>query len=152
MANGRMYSVALDHISVTNDSDQDILEFVNGSAAAMVLHSITLTSAYSTDERVRLRILRRTTTGSGGSAATENPLDGLNTVAANCAVSYLVTTPGTGGAVLDAAEWPQIHPWQWFPSPACQILVPVSGRLALHLGTAVGTTRSWSVTTVWEEL
>lgn len=149
---GRMFAVALDHISVTNDSDQDVLEFVNGSAASLVLHELRLTSAYTADERVRLRILRRTTTGAGGSAATEVPIDGGAVITANCAVNYLVTAPGTGGSVLDADEWSQLSPWRWLPTPACMIIVPASGRLALHLGSEVAATRSWSVVAKWEEV
>lgn len=151
MANGRIYSVGLAAISVTNDADQDILEMVNGSSASLTLLELRVTSSLTTDERVQLRILRRSTTGSGGTAATESAIDGNNSVTANCAVSYLVTTPGTAGAVLAADHWSQLSPYRWVPTPKCEIVVPPGGRLALNLATAVGATRTWSVTAVWEE-
>lgn len=151
MANGRVYAVGLAGISVTNDSDQDLLEFVNGANSSLRLLELRVTSSLTTDERVQLRLLRRSTTGSGGTAATENALDENNSAAAGCAVSYLVTTPGTAGAVLAADHWSQLSPWRWVPTPACEIVVKASGRLALNLGTAVGSTRTWSVSAVWEE-
>lgn len=151
MAQGRVYSVALDAVSVTTDADQDLLEFVNGAAASLRLLELRVTSSHTSDERIKLRILRRTTTGSGGSGATENPHDGNNTVTANCVVSYLVTTPGTGGAILAADWFTQLAPYRWVPTPVCEILVPASGRLALHIGTAVASTRTWCATAVWEE-
>lgn len=148
---GRMYTVPLVGISVTNDSDQDIFEMVNGSAAAAILHGFELNSTLTTDERVSLRLLRRSTTGSGGSAATEVPLDAGDSAAA-LAVASLVTTPGTAGAVLQAWQWSQLAPLIYLPTPEARIVIAPSGRLALNLQTAVASTRTWSGYVVWEEL
>lgn len=140
-----MYSVPLENLSVTNDSDQDIFELIAPSDAVVRLHHFELYSAVTTDERVRLRLARRSTTGSGGSAATEVALDGVSEASGGgVAVSTLVTTPGTVGDVLLAWYWSQLSPFVYLPTPECRIVVPPSGRLALNLLTAVASTRNWS--------
>lgn len=149
---GRMYAVPFDNLSVTNDSDQDIFELVNGSTVSCVIHQFELYSATTTDERVRLRLLRRSTTGSGGTGATEVSLDGGNTVSAVAAVSQLVTTPGTAGAVMKAWFWSQLSPLIYLPTPEERVIVSPSGRVALNLQTAVASTRNWSGFVVWEEV
>jgi hypothetical protein len=149
---GLKYYCPIDNMSVTNDSDQDVLEFVNGSGVAVVVHQIRLSSSYTSDERVRLRLLRRSTTGSGGSAATEKPALSINTVAAALAVSSLVTAPGTAGDILWADWWHQLSPWDTLLIPELRITIPPSGRLGLNLETAVGSTRNWSAYAAWEEI
>lgn len=152
MATGRVYTVPFDNLSVTNDSDQDIFEIVNGSTSAVILTGFELYSATTSDERVRLRLLRRSTTGSGGTGATEVPLDGGNTVTAAAAVSQLVTTPGTAGAILHAWYWSQLSPLIYLPTPEEQVIVSPSGRLCLNLETAVASTRNWSGFVKWAEV
>lgn len=152
MAIGRVYSVPFENLSVTNDSDQDIFEIVNGSTSALVLLGFELYSATTSDERVRLRLLRRSTTGSGGSAATEVPLDGGNTVSAAAAVATLVTAPGTAGSILKAWYWSQLSPLIYLPTPEEQVIVSPSGRVALNLLTAVASTRNWSGFVKWAEV
>ena len=71
MSVGRVYTVALDGLTVTNDSSQDVWEMINGAGVACVLLGFELYSATTSDERVKLTLLRRTTTGSSGSAATQ---------------------------------------------------------------------------------
>lgn len=149
---GRIYSVPFENLSVTNDSDQDIFEIVNGSTSALVLLGFELYSATTSDERVRLRLVRRSTTGSGGTGATEVALDGGNTVAAGAAVSHLVTTPGTVGAILKAWYWSQLSPLIYLPTPEEQVIVSPSGRVCLNLLTAVGSTRNWSGFVKWAEV
>jgi hypothetical protein len=152
MSVGRVYTVALDGLTVTNDSSQDVWEMVNGAGVACVLLGFELYSATTSDERVKLTLLRRSTTGSAGSAATENPLDGGNTVTAGCAVNTLVTTQGTAGAVLAGWQWSQLSPLIYLPTPEEQIVIPPSGRLALALGTAVAASRTWSGSLRWMEV
>jgi hypothetical protein len=152
MSVGRVYTVGFDGLTVTNDSSQDFWEMVNGAGVACVLLGFELYSATTSDERVKLTLLRRTTAGSSGSAATENPLDGGNTVTAACAVNTLVTTQGTAGAVLAGWQWSQLSPLIYLPTPEEQIVIPPSGRLALALGTAVAASRTWSGSLRWMEV
>lgn len=149
---GRLYSAPLDAISVTTDSDQDIWEMVCGSTYRAVLHEFALTSNSTTDERVRLRLVRRSTTGTGGSAITEVPLDGGNTRSNGTSVTALVTTPGTVGDIIAGWQWSQQDELLFLPTPECRIIVSESARLALHLNTAVASTRTWSGRVIFEEL
>lgn len=152
MATGRVYYAPFVNLTLTNDADQDIWELVNGSTSAVVLLGYTLTSATTSDERLNLRLLRRTTTGASGSAVTEVPADGGNTVSASAAVSTLVTAPGTAGAILDGFYWSQLSPLIYLPTPEEQIIVPPSGRLCLHLQTAVASSRNISGSVRWAEV
>ena len=93
---GRMYVSPL-ALSVTNDADQDVWRLNAGSTKPLILHEVYISSEVTTDERVNLRLVRRTSDGTGGSAEAENELDGGNTVAAAAAMTSLVTTPGTAG-------------------------------------------------------
>lgn len=148
---GRLYTVAFDALSVTNDADQDIFEMVNGSTVAAILHSFELHSNVTTDERVRLRLCRRSTTGSGGTGATENP-NAAGDSAAALAVSTLVTTPGTIGVIMKGWQWSQLAPLIYLPVPEARVVIAPSGRLCLNLQTAVASTRTWSGEVTWEEI
>jgi hypothetical protein len=138
-----VYTVPFDNLSVTNDSDQDIWEILAPSDAAVELVHFELYSAVTTDERVRLRLVRRSTAGSGGAGATEVPARGT-LAAVGTAVTQLNTTPGTAGDVLLAWYWSQLSPLVYLPTPESRILLPPSGRIGLNLETAVASTRNWS--------
>lgn len=147
----RVYTVPFVGLSVTNDSDQDIFELVNGTGVAAVVHGFELNSSLTSDERVSLRLVRRSTTGSGGTGATEVPLEvGDSTPAV--AISTLVTTPGTIGAILQGWQWSQLAPLIYIPPPESRPKLPPSGRLCLNLQTAVAATRTWSGSVTWEEI
>lgn len=148
----RLYVIPFDALTVTNDADQDIWELVAPAAGPCILHGFSLTSATTTDERVRLRLVRRSTTGSGGSASTEVPLEDGNTMAAGAALSTLVTTPGTIGDILKGWQWSQQGELLYLPTPELRPSISVSARLALNLQTAVASSRTWSGWCSWEEV
>jgi len=153
MTIGRVYKIPFDSIAVTTDADQDIFEMVPGSVRDVVLHGFSLTSDYTTDERCRLRLLRRSTTGSGGAAATEVPGHPGNTNTADCAINQLVTTPGTIGAILLGWRWSQQGELLYLPTPEIREVAVKSGdRLCLNLQSALGGTRNWSGWVAWEEI
>jgi hypothetical protein len=146
-----VYTVPFDNLSVTNDSDQDIWELVGPADAAVKLHHFELYSATTTDERVRLRMVRRSTTGSGGTGATEVSTDGVSEASGGgVAVSQLVTTPGTVGDILLSWYWSQLSPLVYLPTPETRFVIPPSGRICLNLETAVASTRNWSGFVVYE--
>lgn len=146
----RVYTVPLVALAVTTDADQDIFEIVMGAGVVGHLLSYMLESALTTDERLNWRLLRRTTTGSGGTGCTEVPVD-AGDAAATAAVSQLVTTPGTAGAVLDAGCWSTLTPRHMLEIPESRIKIPPGGRLGFNLQTAVGATRSFSGFVKWAE-
>lgn len=148
---GRIYTAPLSNLSVTNDADQDIIELVNGSGVVAILHAIEINSALTTDERVRMRFCRRSTTGSGGSAVTEVP-NSVGDATPAVAVTTLVTAPGTIGAIMPEFYWSQLAPFIHLPVPEDRIIIAPSGRLCLNLLTAVASTRSWSGSVTWEEI
>jgi len=153
MTIGRVYKVPFDALSVTNDADQDIFEMLPGSVRDIVLHGFSLTSSNTADERARLRLVRRSTTGTGGAGATEVPIHPGNTNTADCAVATLVTTPGTIGAILMGWQWSQQGELLYLPTPEMREVAVKSGdRLALNLQTAVAATRTWSGWVCWEEI
>ncbi len=148
---GRIYTVPLDAISVTTDADQDIFGIASNSAKQVILHGFSLTSSYTTDERLRLRLIRRTAVGSGGSAATSVAADQGNAIAATATVRTLDTTPGTGSTILNGWQWSQQGELLYLPTPELREVMSVSSFLALNLQTAAGGTRTWSGWVRWEE-
>jgi hypothetical protein len=148
---GRIYTVPLDAISVTNDADQDIFEIASNSAKQVVLHGFSLTSAYTTDERARLRLIRRTASGSGGGTATVLAADQGNGVAGTATVETLNTTPGTGANILKAWQWSQQGELLYLPTPELREVISVSSFLCLNLQIALGGTRTWSGWIAYEE-
>ncbi|EFK96683.1 hypothetical protein LDC_1287 [sediment metagenome] len=138
-----VYTVPFDNLSVTNDSDQDIFQITAPADAAVKLVGFEFYSATTTDERVRLRLVRRSTAGSGGAGAVEVPATGTS-AAVGTAVVQLNTTPGTIGDILLAWYWSQLSPLTYAPIPEGMIVIPPSGILALNLETAVASTRNWS--------
>jgi hypothetical protein len=146
-----VYTVPFSNLSVTNDSDQDIFEITAPSDAAVILHHFEFYSAVTTDERVRLRLVRRSTAGSGGAGATEVPVAGT-AAAVGTAVVQLNTTPGTVGDVLLAWYWSQLSPLIYLPTPECRIILPPGGRIGLNLETAVASTRNWSGFVKFQEI
>jgi hypothetical protein len=144
MSGGLVYTVPLDALSVTNDSDQDIVIIGANSGTTLEILELRVTSAHTTAEPVRLRLIRRTSAGTGGSSITPNAINEGNTAAANFTASSLVTTPGTGGAVLHGWQWNQQSELLFLPVPETIVTVSASQYLALHLQTAMGGTRTWS--------
>ncbi len=149
---GRIYTAPLDNISVTNDADQDIFEIASNSAKQVILHGFSLTSAYTTDERARLRLIRRTASGSGGSTATVLAADQGNAIAATATVETLNTTPGTGANILNGWQWSQQGELLYLPTPELRDVISVSSFLCLNLQVALGGTRTWSGWVRWEEV
>lgn len=146
-----VYTVPFDNLSVTTSSDQNIWQIAAPSTRIVRLLHFELYSATTTDERVRLRLMRYTTAGSGGTGATE-VLAGATSAAVGATVTQLVTTPGTDSDVLLAWYWSQLSPLVYLPTPEAQIEIAPSGIVGLHLETAVASTRNWSGFLVWNEI
>lgn len=151
----RMYGAPFEDISVTNDSDQDLWELTAGSNRKVIVHGFGLTSAQgiTAAELARLRLVRRTTAGTGGSAVTEVKLDPDNDISPEAALVQLVTTPGTPGDVLPACwQWSQQGELLYLPPPEMRIIVPKTARIGLNLLSALGGTRKMSGWVIWEEI
>lgn len=154
MSVARVYYAPLVGINVTTSADQDIWELTPPATdRKVILHGFSLTSTTTSDERVSLRLVRRSTAGSGGTGVTEVKSDPDNGTAPGAALVSLATTPGTLGDVLAGWQWSQLGELLFLPTPEIRPCVAAGGhRLALHLGTAVGSARTWSGYVVWEEI
>ena|SRR5688572_2506919 len=149
---GRIYTLPLDAISVTTDADQDIWGLSNTNAKQVILHGFSLTSTYTTDERARLRLIRRTAVGSGGSAGTVLAVDQGNAIASVVTARVLDTTPGSGASILNGWQWSQQGELLYLPTPELRDVISVSSFLCLNLQVALGGTRTWSGWVRWEEV
>ena len=147
-----MYYAPLGAQSVTNDSSQDLWVIAAPADAAVRLHWAKMSSTVTSDERLLLTLIQRTTAGSvGGSALTVVAADGTSATVGTT-VTPLVTTQGTGSKTFVTDYWSQLTAWEWLPTPECRIVIPPSGFLALALGTAVASTRTMTGFVAFEEI
>jgi hypothetical protein len=147
---GLLYSASFENVSMT-DAAQDIVFLQTSSAVPITIHEILVTSAVTTDVRARIAIVRRSTAGSAGTAITPRQLDERNSVAAVTTATYLRTTVGTVGNVLDADSWSLLVPFQRLYTPETRIRVAASGFLGLNLVAGTGGARTISGKIVFEE-
>lgn len=142
-ANGLMYTTNFDAVTVTAAA-QDIWEFVAGATVGILIHSFrltfvpTITSGVAQDVRAQIRILVRSTTGSGGTAVTPRPVNPRNTVAAATTTTRTVTTPGTNGNVWSADQISVIVPYERVFTVDQRIFVPAATRWCMNLEASVG--------------
>ncbi len=148
---GRIYIAPFVGLAVTTDSSQDIWEITAGSGNKVIIHGFELTSGSIAAEIVNLRLVRYTTSGSGGGTATGRPRSEDDS-AVTAAVETLNTTPGGTPVELMGWQWEQLGPLVYLPTPETRIVVQESGILALNLQTTLGTTTNWSGHLVWEEI
>lgn len=146
MAYGRTYRIPLDNVTITTSTNQDVFEIIPGTASQVILHSLSLTSKQGATaaENVRMRLMRRTSTGSGGTSVTPNELNPANSVAAGVTVNHSVSTPGTAGEVLAPWHWSQQGEFLHAPTPETrEEAVPSGDRLCLNVVEAPAASRSW---------
>lgn len=147
---GLLYVAAFDAVTMT-DAAQDIVFLQTSSAVPLIIHEILVTSNVTTDVRARLAIVRRSTAGSAGTAITPRALFERNSVSATTTATYLRTTVGTVGNVLDNDEWSMLVPFQRLYTPETRIGVAASGFLGLNLVAGTGASRTISGKIVFEE-
>ena len=157
MAVGLMYSSQFTAVSVTN-ATQDIWELIAAAGVPIIVHWIsltiepTITSGVAQDVRMRLQLVERSTTGTGGSAVTPVGLHPRNTVAASTTTTRTVTTPGTIGDIRWSDTASIIVPYEKIWTPDTRQPVQGGGRLCLFLQTALGAAYNASSTVCFEEL
>jgi hypothetical protein len=158
MAVGLMYTSRFSAISITN-AVQDIWQLEPAATAGVILHWVkltfepTITSGVAQDVRARLQILERSTTGTGGTAVTAQPVHTRNTVAATCVTTRtVVTTQGTAGNIHWDDSPSIIVPYELIFTPDLRIPIAPSKRLCLFLTTALGAAYNASSTICFEEI
>lgn len=156
-AGGLEYTVKLSQVSVTNAA-QNLVEFIAAATASVLIHSIrlefvpTITSGVAQDVRYQLNLQTITSTGTGGSSVTPQPVNSRNTVAAVTTVNSLVTTPGTLGVVMSSAAPSVIVPYERIFTPDQRIPIPAGKRFAINLGAGLGGTVTMSGEIYFEEI
>lgn len=138
---GVMIYVPLD-LAVTNDGDQDIWEIATPTGDKAILHGWRLYSPKTAAESVNLRLLRRSTTGNGGTSVEVKARESDGTTI-TLAVETLGTIPGTAGAIIQEFEWEQLGPLGEVYTPEMRIEMDVSSFLCLNLQTVLGATTQW---------
>ena len=142
-ANGVMYKVSFDAVSITN-AQQDIIQIIAASAVPVLIHAWkltfvpTITSGVAQDVRGQFRQVVESTAGSGGTAITPRATNQRNTLAAAGTYTRTVTTPGTAGNVLGSEQVSIIVPYERVLTPDQRILVPAGTRWALQLEAGLG--------------
>lgn len=156
-AGGLFYTTVFDNVSITNAA-QDIWELVAAAGVPIVIHRIelyfvpTITSGVAQDVRAQLRLVERSTTGSGGSAVTPRAINPRNSVAAAVTSTRTVTTPGTAGNVKWTGQPSIIVPHDNILPPDLRIPVQGGGRLCLNLEAGLGAAYNASSTIWFEEI
>lgn len=158
MANGLMYTSQFENVSITN-AVQDIWEIAAAAGVALILHWLkltiapTITSGVAQDVRIRLQLVERSTSGTGGAAVTPAGMHPRNTVAASTVTTRtVVTTQGTIGDLRWADQVSIIVPFELIFTPDTRIPVQGGGRLCLFLVAAAGLAYNASSVICFEEI
>lgn len=157
-ANGLMYSAQFTGVTVTS-ATQDIWELVAAAGVSVVVHKIivtftpTIVSGVAQDVRGSFQLVERSTTGSGGVAATPAGTNPRNSVAAATTTTRTVTTPGTIGEIRWSDGYSVIVPYV-LDFYKTDLLEPISGggRLCLFMQTALGSSFVANSTVIFEEI
>lgn len=143
-ANGVMYKVAYDNVSITNVV-QDLIEIQAAAGVPVLVHGWkvtfvpTITSGVAQDVRARIQTLVRSTAGSGGVAVTPRATNQRNTLAA--AGTYTrttITTQGTPGNILGSEQPSIIVPYERVFTAAQRILIPAGTKWCMFIAAALG--------------
>lgn len=157
MAVGLMYTASFENVSITAAA-QDVWELVCAAGVGIIVHWVkldlapTITSGVAQDERMRLQICERSTTGTGGAAVTARGVHPRNTVAASTVATRTVTTPGTIADILWSDRASIIVPFEKIFTPDLRIPVSGGGRLCLNLAAALSGAFNANSTICWEEI
>ena len=146
-----LYSAPFENVSLT-DAAQDILFLQTTANVAILIHELILTSDVTTDVRARLKLLLRTTAGSGGTGITPAAVDQRNTRAAVTTVTRMRTTLGAAGVELDAERWSMMTPFSRLYTPESRVKIAHSGFIGVELVAGTGAARNVSGKVVFEEL
>jgi len=148
---GRIVRCPIENQVIANsDGVLDIFELIAGANKPIDLVKFRFESSNIAADNVRLRMVRRSTTGSGG--VTGVPVknnEGGGTITA--VVEFDVTTVGSVGDILAAYQWEQLGPLEEIYLPEERIHVQEGGRLCLEIVSAIPNDANWSGYVVWME-
>ena len=153
MASGLMYAVTFNEVSVT--AAQDLFEIVAPSDAVTVLHSFEISQSSDAgdaeSEQLSIRVHRGSTSGSGGTVPTPNPLQ-VGSPAAGSSVEVNNTTQSTLGSVIQSASFNVMAGYEKIYTPEMRPVISPSGRIVIELQTTPADALTMSGTLVFEEI
>jgi hypothetical protein len=146
-----MYTVAFSGIAVS--AAQDLIELIGAADKVCLLHRVVISDDTSeTAESLPVQVIRRTTTGSGGSAVTPVKVQ-PGDAAASFTANRNVTTPGSASDVIVREGRDVVSGWEFHPAPEGRpTFAGTSARLCVHLVTAPGASRTLSGWALVEEI
>lgn len=133
---GFLYSVTFTATAVT--AAVDLFELTATADKPIVLHKLAMGQTTdlgdTAEEMLQIGLYRGVTAGSGGTAATEQDYIDSDQPTAATAVNTVVTTPSTGGTLIEVIPWNLRVPLLWLPPPEHRPRIdssedPVSFRL-----------------------
>jgi hypothetical protein len=154
---GLVYTAVFNAVAVT--AQQDFFELVAPSDAVVKVHRILITQSTevgdAAEEGLNVLIKRgATTSGSGGGTPpTPQPTE-FGFPAAGSTVEINNTTKASAGTIqtLWAENWNIRTPYEWLPTPECQLFLSPSQRLTVELATTPADSITMSGTLVFEEI
>lgn len=153
---GRMYSAIFSAVAVS--AIQDLLEIVAPADAVVVIHACFISQSSeekdAEDEQLYVTWTRaHTTSGSGGSSVTPQPLE-TGDAAFGGTVEANNTTQATGGTplVLHSESFNIRAGWAYIPTPEARIVLSPSQRLVLELPAAPADAVTMDGTLIFEEI
>ena len=140
---GQDYEGGVENLSLSNAA-QDLIQFATTAAVPVLLQYIEVTAGTTTQNIMRIEMLRRTSASSSGSGSpTINPVSTQSGAAATT-VTTALTTPGSAGSVFGSQNWNVAAPLEYDYTPG-GILIPVSSWLVLYTPAAFGSTLAVSI-------
>jgi hypothetical protein len=141
---GLFYKAEIVAVSITTTpTTSDIIECLTGATNPITIHRIELTSkSVQTTEQYNIQLIKRATTGSGGSAGTVVAQMDLNTRSAALTTTLgRTTTVGTASTVYNQWDWNIVIPFDEMNGKAAlEIEIPAATRFSIFLnGQTVGT-------------
>ena len=146
---GRIYYAPFDDVQVTTDADQDFWE-LGAITNKAILHGWEISSEKISAEDVRLRLLRRSTSGNG--ATVTEVRRNVDDAAQLAVLEQLALAPGTIGDIIKGYHWEQLGPVGHVYTPEMRIDVDAGTFLCLNIQSALAATTGWSGYVCWEEL
>jgi hypothetical protein len=151
---GFLYSASFTATAVT--AAVDIFELTATADKPIVLHkfvcSQTTDLGDSAEEVLNIGIYRGASAGSGGSSSTELAYTNSDEPSVSVVSNHVVTTPSTGGSLLEVIPWNIRVPCIWLPPPEHRPRIDSSEDPVVFRFVAAPTDSiTMSATVIWEE-
>jgi len=136
MAQGRMYSLIMDAISIT--AAKDLISYTVPADVAFILHEVNVTQEdVETSDSGAIQIHFASGVAGVGTAATPRALNDGNSVAAGGTALVNLTTDETEGNLVARRGFNVLGQMHYLPTPASQIVVGGQGIIVVRSDVAL---------------